>query len=474
MLLSQHPAHTQTDLNRYARQLSESAPLKYANVSICAYDIASGENILDFRADKTMAPASSLKVIPTLTALELFGEDYTFETKISYDGTIEPDGTLLGNVYIEGRGDPTLGFDRFEEAMSLEALLTYWTNSISNYGITCIDGDIVADESAFDSYPVCPSWQWNDLGNYYAGGAWGINIHENQYYIYFGNRMRVGGRPKIRFHEPHIPGLEFSNEVFVDVAGSGDNAYIFGGPYDYIKRISGTIPQGSGLFRIKGSIPDPPLFLAQKLADKLASENIASEEAKTQFRPTYRKQFRHDIVTTKSPKLGDIVKATNFHSLNLHAEALFKSICFSKYSTASGSRALPIIKKRLKRAGIDISGIHLEDGSGLSARNQLSSRVLSQFIMHHAHLHTPEKLSTYLPKAGIEGTVSSFTQFEGVEAWLKSGSMNRILSYTGLIKNKNDKWIAFSFIANGFHGKHKTINPIVRKIIREIYRADAY
>ena len=48
-----------------------------------------------------------------------------------------------------------------------------FTNAILDKGINCIDGNIIVDESIFDSYPIAPSWQWNDLGNYYATGAWG-------------------------------------------------------------------------------------------------------------------------------------------------------------------------------------------------------------------------------------------------------------------------------------------------------------
>lgn len=459
----------QDDFNQKIVELAESKPLKYANVSISAFDIASKTQIIDYRGDKSLTPASSMKLIPSLIALELFGHDYRYETKLKYDGQIENDGTLLGNIYLEGSGDPTLGFNRFESTKPLNELLDHLSQRVSDAGITCVDGHIIADESAFDSYPVCPSWQWNDLGNYYAGGAWGLNINENQYYLYFGGRSKAGLRPKIKYHEPYIENLEFSNEVFVDAPGTGDNAYIFGGPYDYLKRVSGSIPQGNGLFRIKGSIPDPPLFIAQNLAKKLKERNIASDQAKTQFRPNYQKRFRKDITTIISPPLGEIVKETIFHSLNLHAEAMFKSICYSKYSTASGSRSLPIIKKRMKRAGIDIKGMHLEDGSGLSTRNQISSKVLASFIMYHANLHGPEKLTEYLPKAGSQGTVSSFWQTKGVSAWLKSGSMNRIQSYSGLIKNKQGKWISFSFIANGFDGKNSSITPVVRKIIHELY-----
>lgn len=462
----------QDGLDDKLNQIFDRPACTYANISFCAYDVETGEKVADHRSKKSMIPASSLKVISTLSALDLFGEDYRFETIISHSGVIAKDGTLKGNLYIEGSGDPTLGFDdRFEDAKGLKSVLKYISQAVIDHGITCIDGKIISDESIFDSYPVSPSWQWDDLGNYYACGAWGINIHENTYYVYFTDRAKVGLRPRIKFHEPRIEGIDFSNEVVVDSAGTGDNAYIFGGPYDYYKRISGTIPQGTGNFRIKGAIPDPPLFLAQQVKKELSKNNIDSGEPETQFRPKSSKSRRKKIGSILSPPLGDIVIETNEKSLNLHAEALFKLSSLKTNNAASGSRAHQYIKKKMRQKGIDTEGFHMEDGSGLSTRTTVSSELLAGFIMEQAKAHTPEYISNYLPTVGREGTVRNLhlkSKMNG-KVWLKSGSMKKVISYTGMMKSKSNKWIAVSIVMNGFHKSHSEMRKIVADVLSTVY-----
>ena len=174
----------------------------------------------------SLIPASSLKLITTLSALDILGPEYTFTTKISYSGKIDPDGTLNGNIYIVGSGDPTLGSPRTSlkgEVLSFNKLIVDIGKSIRDRGITCIDGEVIADESIFDSYPISPSWQWNDLGNYYASGAWGINANENEYYIYFKRNLRIGRSTILHSYQPYIPQLELQNEVTIDSSNTPDN-----------------------------------------------------------------------------------------------------------------------------------------------------------------------------------------------------------------------------------------------------------
>ena len=83
---------------------------------------------------------------------------------------------------------------------------------------------------AFDSFPIAPSWQWNDLGSNYACGAWGININENEYDIWYNTRHELGDTAELLTITPDIPSLTLSNEVIIDEENTGDNSYIFEDP----------------------------------------------------------------------------------------------------------------------------------------------------------------------------------------------------------------------------------------------------
>ena len=449
-----------------------SSAFKYANIGVAVIDIETGKTLAGINQNKVLVPASAQKVITTFAALELLGDDFEYVTKIAHDGRIQADGTLEGNLYIIGSGDPTLGSSRFKEVLNFEDLLKSLVDEIKAFGITCIDGDIIADESFLHSFPVCPSWQWNDLGNYYASGAWGLNINENQYLVAFDKRGVVGRRPRIKYYSPEIPGLQFSNEITVDSSNTKDNAYIFGGPNNYFKRIVGTIPAGEGNFYIKGSIPDPPIFAAFQLHTKLKKANIPSNGYSSIYDPLEVKKLkRKDILSIKSPPLRTILKSANYRSVNLYCESLLKTIAKHKGHTGSGGHGLYEINKFLHRLKVDTKGIHLEDGSGLSVRNNISPHGLAAFLQRMTQKRELSELTSLLAVGGRNGTVAGM--FKGSKAagnvYLKSGSMNRILTYTGYVQCKSGKWVSFAVMANGFDLDAKKMRRKLQKVITNIY-----
>ena len=153
----------QQNLQDNINKLLSNSFYKYANIGISVRDMQSGDVVVDVERDKMLVPASSLKLITTLTGIELLESDFRFETRISYDGFVDAEGTLKGNIYIEGGGDPTFGSDRIPGSMNTTDIIDRMANDICDFGIQCIEGNIIADASAFNSLPVSPSLQWDGL-----------------------------------------------------------------------------------------------------------------------------------------------------------------------------------------------------------------------------------------------------------------------------------------------------------------------
>lgn len=465
-------SYGQSDLqSRMDKHFAQSS-YKHASLSVCVMDMESNQVIASINPETSLVPASSLKLITTLSAMDILGPDYKFETKISYSGKIDVDGTLNGNIYIVGSGDPTLGSPRVAlggEVLAFRKLIVDIGKSIRDHGITCIDGEVIADESVFDSYPISPSWQWNDLGNYYASGAWGINANENEYYIYFKRNYGIGNMTKLHSYEPYIPKLELQNEVSIDSSNTPDNAYVFGGPYDFKKRIVGTVPFGQGTFRIKGSIPDPPTFVAYHVYDQLRKYQIESRGYKAKFKA--KKVKMNDIKSYESPSLDKIAKITNFHSVNIYAESLMKTIGAEKNNQGSGGAGLYIVHRNMRKMGLKLTPLHMEDGSGLSARNIISSKFMCQFLDKMYDEIDHELLLSTLPHPGSISTVQGVSTGGKARSniWVKSGSMERIQSFSGYIKSKSGKWLSFSIMANGLHVKNKKIRPLMGRMMKTIY-----
>lgn len=450
------------------KQLSYSE-FEHANISLSLIDIESNKLIASHRPQKVLVPASSLKLITTLTGIQILGADYRFKTILYYSGILHDDGVLEGDIIIKGGGDPTLGSAAFDSDLSFNALLISIVNAIKNNGINCIHGNIVVDESIYDSYPIAPSWQWNDLGNYYASGAWGLNINENQYFIHFSDRKIIGNQPRISSVFPEVPQLQLSNEIRIDSAGTGDQAYIFGGPYNNYKRIVGTIPQGEGRFTIKGSLPDPPKFFAYHIKKALEIENIQCTDISSIFLPYKKKKYI--IKEYHSAPLSQIVTKANEESNNLYTESILKMIGLSKRGQGSGQNGINIIKKQIKKYGADPEHLIFHDGSGLSARNNISSYAMATFLAGASKASSIDSILQYIPQAGIDGTVRGMLHGSKAKGhvWLKSGSMESIQSYSGYIQGKSGKWMSFCVIVNGFSGSSSDIRSRLDKMIRDIY-----
>ncbi len=427
-----------------------------------------GTFVFEYLAESKMIPASTLKLITTLSAIELLGEDYFYELIIGYKGDILADGTLIGNLIIVGSGDPSLGSPEFEGTRPMKEVLHEIVDIVHDKGITCIDGKILVDDWIFDNRPIHPSWSWDDLTNYYASGAWGLNLHENLYFLSFERSKSPGQPTSILSVEPELPGYHFGNEVLTGPLNSGDNAYIYGNPYDLSRWISGTIPPGKGLFVIKGAIADPADFAAYQIHQSLAESGIVALDY---GRTIEKSQNIQRIGMIGSPSLKILTAYANEVSNNLYCEAFLRTVGTLSGEQGSFSTGIDEIKKHLKALFLNVDGLQQEDGSGLSSRNRISANFMSSFINSKRRSLGDEELKSLIPKAGVRGSVRNFLSgFESQNyCWMKSGSINNVLAYAGLLECASGRVVSVSIMANG-HNSNRNVRGQIEKIIEVLYK----
>ncbi len=451
-MLAQSPLQKQVD------RLAADPVLRHGGLSVCVLDVASGKMLAGHDAERGLIPASSLKVVTTATALAVLGEDFRFETVLEYDGQIDQNGVLRGNLYLKGYGDPTLASDHFKDVKRLEALLKELVVQVQAAGIRRIDGKVIGDASFFGTQTIGRTWLWEDVGNYYGAGAWGLNICDNRYLLTFGQKTQLGAQPNILKQDPKIPNFRLVNELQSAERGSGDNAYIFVSPYSYTAFVRGTIPVGTGTFTIKGAITDPPFFAAYQLLTALENAGVATRGEATSllvesWQGKEHTNKRTAIHTVYSPTLRDIVVETNMKSVNLYCEAMLRYLGWHQRQEASPEAGLEVIQAFWKKRGIDLSGFFMADGSGLSPFNTVSARHLASIMTEVAKNKTSfPDFRESLPLAGRSGSMRYLlkdTPAEG-RVWAKSGGMRRVRSYTGYALGKKGQLLAFSVIANHF------------------------
>ncbi len=450
--------------------------MKYASVGIQISEVATNKTVASHASNLSLIPASSIKVVTTATALTVLGKDYRFKTVVEHDGTLT-DGILNGNLYIKGYGDPTLGSFEMEGVDTLSHLLDKMTKAIKAKGIKEINGQIVGDGTHYESAVNAPSWGWYDLGNYYGAGVSGLNVLENLYYLEFQLGTTVSKPPQIKSVYPTVPNLYFVNEVQSAPKGSGDNSYIYGAPRSYNRHIRGTLPIGNGTFKIKGSIPDPPYFLAYQLHQALRKAGI-----KTQGRTTTQLELnriqaavgatkskqRTTIQTIKSPPMSEIVNRANTFSVNLYCEALLKAIGHKTSGKGTNEAGIEAIQAFWKGRGVNTDGWFMEDGSGLSPRNGITAKQLTAIMAKIAkdpNLYPVFKKS--LPIAGGAGRLSYMLKGTPAAGKVrtKSGFMGRVRSYTGYVTTTSGKELAFTFIVNNHLGKSSPVRKKLEKLM---------
>jgi D-alanyl-D-alanine carboxypeptidase/D-alanyl-D-alanine-endopeptidase (penicillin-binding protein 4) len=443
----------QNKIQKAINAFAEYPDMKYSSVSFYAIDIEKNEVLAAHNPNLSLITASTMKAITTATALAVLGKDYKFETVIEYDGNIE-NGILEGNLYLKGYGDPSLGSPFMEETAKLNSLSTEFANAVKKAGIKSIKGNIIGDGSNFEYSSLVPSWQWMDIGNHYGAGVMGINLHDNLYYVNFQQVPTLGAQPKIKSVYPAQNNIKFYNEVKSASWNSGDNSFIYAAPYATEAWIKGTLPAGSGVFSIMGAVTDPEFFAADWLLQSLKENDIAINGKAIALRTQKSNSARKKIHTHYSPTLTELVKHTNESSRNMYCEAYVKSIGKKLKNDGSLDAGIAAISEFWRSRGIETSGLYMEDGSGLSARNNVSAKIMTE-IMRKIHIdnNTFPNFKKLLAIAGRTGTFKysgKGTLLEG-NLHAKGGSMSRVRSITGYLTTKSQRNIAFTIIVNNFN-----------------------
>lgn len=435
-------------------KLATDEQFKHAALSMYVINSKTGDMVVDYNGQAGMAPASCQKVITSVTAFELLGKDYQYKTYIDYDRAIS-NGVLAGSIYIKGGGDPTLGSNRWNttrEPVVLKKIKTV----LEKKGIKSVAGGLVADDIHFTSDQVPRGWIWEDMGNYYGAGAWGLNWRENQYDITF-QTGKENERTQILTTDPAVmkSAYAFTNFITTGKKGSGDNGYLFAAPFQKNIIARGTVPPSEKGFTISGSMPDPPQIFVNTLKTYLAANNIhiageAGTYAKFEVNnlPSMPMQRMDSIV---SPPLDSINYWFLKKSVNLFGEALVKTIAVESKRAGNTDSGLAIIKEFWNKKGIEKSALKMIDGSGLSPANKVTAHALAT-VMQYAR-----------GRQWFNNFFNALPEMNGIK--MKDGYITGVRSYAGYIDAKDGTAYAFAFIVNNFDGSAGTVREKMWKVL---------
>lgn len=122
-----------------------------SQVAVMVYDLTADSVCYRYNERQLLRPASTMKLVTAITALDQLGPQYDFQTSVYYTGQIKGH-TLVGNIYCVGGFDPTLTIgDVTDMALSVQQL-----------GIDSIAGKLVADRTMKEQVDYGEGWCWDD------------------------------------------------------------------------------------------------------------------------------------------------------------------------------------------------------------------------------------------------------------------------------------------------------------------------
>lgn len=432
-------------LQQAFRQFEADSQLKHAISSLYVVDAATGKVVFDKNSQIGLAPASTQKIITSVTAFELLGKDYRYKTKFGISENKD-----AYRLFIIPAGDPTLGSWRWESTKADKVLqrLMLSTQMQSKK----FSGPVIIQAKGWNDENIPDGWIWQDIGNYYGAGAGILNWRENQYDLVLKSGKRIGDPVEITGTDPGLYSLKFNSILKSAAKGTGDNAYIYlPAGANSLANIRGTIPVNESKFKISGAIQNPAYEFVETVVDSMnaffdSPRYLSSITVYDSLMPEL-KIFHIET----SPSLDSIIYWFNKKSINLYGEALIKTMAYEKQGFGSTDSGLAILRKFWEGKGISKHELNMADGSGLSPLNRVTTHAQVQILKY-------AKTKDWYPYF-----YNSLPDYNGMK--MKSGTISGVKGFCGYHKARDGNEYIFSFLVNNYNGSASSLVNKMYKVL---------
>lgn len=465
--------------------------LPWTQIGIYAQDLETGKTVLEYGADQSFQPASTLKVVTALTASLALGQNYQFKTGAYTNGSISG-GTLTGNLLFVFDGDPSL------TSKSLASL----AKQLKDSGITRVNGEVWMAVGKYNGHDRPVGWNDSNLGSCYSSPNSAAQVD----YSCAGGSLKLNAGPGsvARFDYGANHSFRVTSQVRIV---SPDNAG--GCELNYVQvsataaELRGCIAQSRNSKWMNLSVIDGNDFARNQLANALKSAGISFKSVKisqehvnqqqqplgpslagglTGNKPSstnlrkvevkFAGKTYSEITAVRSAPVGVLIKQMLHQSENHIAEQLYRASAYviNNNRPVNYTTATTLNYGRLSlQPGLDLN-FKSVDGSGLSYYNLVTPRAMTAFIRYiyqnDAHLNLISKFPTQ-----TEGTLRSYKGFNGLgeRLWGKTGSIYGATNFTGVVVNDQGRKIALTlFINNNPNSSSTATAEFHRRLFRTL------
>ena len=418
-----------------------------AGILVTAAD-GSGKALVSLNSQQALNPASVMKLYTTYGALELLGAPYTWKTQILSAGKPQ-NGTLVGDVYIKGSGDPSL------KTQDVWRLL----RELKLAGVKHITGDWVLDRSIFAEDKTDP-YQFD------GDGARPYNVAPDGLLMSF-NATRLLFKPSdvtwTVIADPLPLGWIQQGAVITTSGACGDWRsklnYAFkpianGG----VVNLGGSIPKSCGTQELYRAIA-PAQSYAAGLVKTLWSELGGTHTGS--FKSGITPLDATALAEVDSDPLSTIIRDINKRSNNVMARMLYLNL--ARVPQASKPAAEQRLRAWLSSAGLNDSVLVFDNGSGLSREERSSAAAITKLLQHaYAGPMMPEFMSS-LAVLAQDGTVAKRLGPAAGLAHLKTGTLKDSAALAGYVLGASGKRYTFAAIVN--HGNVSGARKVFDQLI---------
>ena len=404
-----------------------------------------GDTLFAQNAGEQMLPASTMKLLTSAIAFERFGPNYQFSTDALRDGPVGPDGTLTGNIYLRGDGDPALSGKFLPGGPS--APMNRLADLVASKGIKHITGSVIGDATGFDDQKVPEGWLSRYLQASYAARVSALSLNENL--VAVAVTPTSPGQPAKVTLEPSSSAIPLTANVRT-VAGGGARLGFRKASNGAITA-SGSIGARTGTRRYVYIVEDPASFATGALRDALTARGIKVDGdirlGRTPMNAT-------KVASLLSPPLASMIAAMNRESINIYAELLFRNAArgLQRDTVGSVANAGHLLNSFFaSKVGADTSSLVFADGSGLSTLDRVTPRAQVQLLGYAHRASWGPWLHSSLPVAGDSELLKRRMRNTPAEGNLhaKTGTTNEVIGLAGYVTAVNGEVLAFSFLYNG-------------------------
>lgn len=412
-----------------------------SDVGLFVVPVEGGDPLASHDAGRPFNPASTMKLVTTYAALSILGPEFRWSTGVHLRGSLDAD-VLRGDLVLRGGGDPKLVIEDLAELVA----------RMRAAGLREIAGDLVIDDSLFDVGSESVERFDLDLSQPY-------NVRPHAMLMNF-KATRVVVRPGAGGADisldPPLAGVPVDNEVRIVKGpcrfGAGGLAVRtvdteVRGPRI---RVSGRWTPSCGEQGTFVSVLSHPQFIgalfgaAWEAAGGAWNGQVRVEPGAARGRPW---------LEWVSPRtLADVVRDINKFSNNVMARQVFLMLSpdpADHPATLESARAA--VGRWLARERIDLPGLSIDNGSGLSRSERVGAASLAGLLRHAAASPHSDLMRESLPLVGIDGTMRHRLVQEPLagRAWIKTGSLSDVRAIAGYVDASSGRRYVVVMLVNG-------------------------